>query len=120
MRTETASSPRAVTTNVASRRHSPLARNHTGPTQGSTLVNAATHHALGWENPTTAITASSQNTLPDRISGRQASHAPTASTGGRGRTSQAIPVAAATTHTAQNTPHGKNVRGQITCANSGL
>src|SRR6478752_4419625 len=120
MSTETVSSARAVTRNVASRRHSPLARNHTGPMQGRTLVNATTHHALAWENPTTAITASSQKMFPERISGRQASQPPTASTRGRGRTIQAIPAAEAPTKTAQKTAHGKKVSGQITWANRGL
>ena len=83
-------------------------------------MNAATHHALACENPTTAITASSQKMLPERISGRQASQPPTASTRGSGRSSQATPAPAAPTRTAQKTAHGSSVSGQMTWANSGL
>ena len=83
-------------------------------------MNAATHHGLPRENPTTVITASSQKMLPERISGRQNSHRPMASGVGRGRPSQTTPAAAAPTSSAQKAGHGRSVSGQTTCAKRGL
>ena len=121
MSTETVSSASAVPTNVASARHSPRARNHTGPRHGRTLVNAATHHGAPRAKPDDGH----HRQQPEHVAGQDLGQAgeprpPTASRAGSGRTSQATPAAAAPRKTAQKTGHGSSVSGQMTCANRGL
>ena len=83
-------------------------------------MNAATHQGAPRVKPKTVISANSQNTFPERISGTQPSQAATATSSGNGRRSQAMPIAAAPTKIAQKTGHGRKVNGQISGANNGL